>query len=153
MRPIDLWCSCMIQLNWKWKPCGDLYWPQRRKDLTGRPPSWTPLSFPFCHIGFTIHIETHGSMSVCNSSGKLNCTVRAWIIWLVSCSCFWHCWGRGSMQIRQHHSVYPTTYDHFNQLEQKRFLAYLGYPSPYKWKCTIACMVCTVQYLVHEGKS
>lgn len=44
MRPIDLWCSCMIQLNWKWKTDEDLYWPRSRREGTGQPPCYLPWS-------------------------------------------------------------------------------------------------------------
>lgn len=132
MRPIDLWCSCMIQLNWKWKPCGDLYWPQRRTDLVL---TRKPL--------FVTYNPDRYLWLFCRGSGTLNYKrMKRLLLFLALLS-----EEEGACRF-----ISITLFIlHFNQLEH--FLAYLGYPSSYKWKCMIAFMVCTVHYLVHEGKS
>ena len=61
MRPTDLWCSCMIELNWKWKPCEDLYWPRRRTDLVS---TRKPL--------FVTYPDRYHLCLFCRGSGTLN---------------------------------------------------------------------------------
>lgn len=85
MGLIELWYSCMIQLNCKWKPFEDLYWPQRK--LTWH---WEESLRLHRHLGFFNR-----------NSGNYRG------IWEAG-YCFWHGhWGRGSMQ---HHLIYPAAY-------------------------------------------